>query len=75
MIREEIDLYFVIQSDKLTKTKEYAQQIEFRNKKKLAEAPRRTLSDTRLPTEVSKTQRVFSHFHPYTKDPSLSTFV
>ncbi|CAF0731987.1 unnamed protein product [Rotaria sordida] len=48
-------------SDKLMKTKEYAQQVETRNKKKLAEAPRRTLSDTRIPNEASKTQRALEY--------------
>ncbi|CAF3439196.1 unnamed protein product [Rotaria sp. Silwood1] len=48
-------------SDKLLKTKEYAQQVEYRNKKKLAEAPRRTLSDTRIPNEASKTQRALDY--------------
>ncbi|CAF1399538.1 unnamed protein product [Didymodactylos carnosus] len=48
-------------SDKMNKTKEYAQQIEERNKKKLADAPRRTLSDTRSPTEASKTQRALAY--------------
>ena len=33
----------------MAKTRQYAQQIEARNKKKLAESSRRTLSDTRLP--------------------------
>ena len=40
------------------KTKEYAQLVESRNKKKLADAPRRTLSDTRAPADASKTQKV-----------------
>ncbi|CAF4371318.1 unnamed protein product [Rotaria sp. Silwood2] len=48
-------------TDKLTKTKEYAQQVELRNKKKLAEAPRRTLSDTRIPNDASKTQRALEY--------------
>ncbi|CAM2698713.1 unnamed protein product [Rotaria socialis] len=48
-------------NDKLSKTKEYAQQVETRNKKILAEAPRRTLSDTRIPTEHSKTQRALDY--------------
>lgn len=35
--------------DKIAKTRQYAQQIEARNRKKISEASRRTLSDTRLP--------------------------
>jgi hypothetical protein len=42
----------------MAKTREYAQQVEARNKKKISTYSRRTLSDTRLPTESSKTQRV-----------------
>lgn len=35
--------------EKAAKTRQYAQQIEARNKKKITELARRTLSDTRLP--------------------------
>ncbi|CAF1247358.1 unnamed protein product [Adineta ricciae] len=49
-------------SDKILKTKEYAQQIEVRNKKILADAPRRTLSETRKPQpEPSVTQRALEY--------------
>ncbi|CAF0864304.1 unnamed protein product [Rotaria sp. Silwood1] len=44
--------------DKMVKTRQYAQQIEARNKKKLADVSRRTLSDTRLRTEASKPSRL-----------------
>ncbi|CAF2559743.1 unnamed protein product [Rotaria sp. Silwood2] len=43
--------------DKMVKTRQYAQQIEARNKKKLADVSRRTLSDTRLRPEASKPSR------------------
>ena len=49
-----------IKSDKLSKTREYAQRVEMRNKRQLAEAPRRTLSDSRIPIDSSKTQRVMT---------------
>ncbi|CAF4001090.1 unnamed protein product [Rotaria sordida] len=43
--------------DTLTKTRQYAQQIEAKNKKKLSDISRRTLSDTRLRTGPSKPSR------------------
>ncbi|CAF4731355.1 unnamed protein product, partial [Rotaria socialis] len=43
--------------EKLAKTRQYAQQIEARNKKKLSDGSRRTYSDTRLPAEASKSSR------------------
>ena len=42
----------------MIKTKEYAQQIEARNKKRLADVSRRTLSDTRLRPEPFRPPRV-----------------
>jgi len=59
-------------SDKLSKTKEYAQQVEARNKQKLAEAPRRTLSDTRIPNESSKTQRALDYARVSTRHKQSS---
>ncbi len=64
--------FVLIQSDKLSKTREYAQQIEARNKKKLADAPRRALSETRKPPpEPSTTQRVINNLHHLIKFSSL----
>ncbi|UJR37923.1 hypothetical protein I4U23_030609 [Adineta vaga] len=55
-------------SDKQTKTKEYAQQIELRNKKILADAPRRTLSETRKPPiDSSTTQRALEYARASTR--------
>ncbi|CAM2711010.1 unnamed protein product [Rotaria socialis] len=50
--------------EKLAKTRQYAQQIEARNKKKLSDGSRRTYSDTRLPAEASKSSRL--SVFPYT---------
>ncbi|CAF0871337.1 unnamed protein product [Adineta steineri] len=57
-------------SDKISKTKEYAQQVVIRNKQKLAEAPRRTLSETRKPVEPaepSRTQRALEYARAATR--------
>ncbi|UJR08318.1 hypothetical protein I4U23_012589 [Adineta vaga] len=49
--------------EKANKVKEYAQQIEARNKKIISEVTSRTSSETRSPTEDSKTSRQFENTH------------
>jgi hypothetical protein len=47
-------------------------KLKFVIRKKLAEAPRRTLSDTRIPTEASKTQRALEYARVSTRHKASS---
>ena len=57
-----LETIHLIQSEKLAKTREYAQQVEARNKKKLFHAAQRTYSDTRIPHKGSPSQRVTDRY-------------
>ena len=55
---------FNFQLENMAKTKGYAQQIEARNKKKLSDSSRRTLSDTRLRADAARpAPRVTDIYH------------
>ena len=51
-----------LQADNLAKTREYAQQVDARNRKKGAESVHRTASEPRQPTKVTRPQRVMDAY-------------